>query len=91
MKASSVNFSDLKQLLLELGFEALSNEKGEKVFRYPNSDVMIWLPAYYTPEQPLYMHHLMTARHTLDSFNIMEFELFDHFVKNCQSTILIPN
>jgi hypothetical protein len=84
MTHEPITFADIKKLLLQLGFEALVNDLGNKVFRYPNSNIMIILPAYQADETIL-SHHIDMIRHTLDFSDIMSPATFDGFAEKIPS------
>jgi hypothetical protein len=84
MMRETITFTDVHKLLGKLGFETLVNDRGNKVFRYPNTDVMIILPAYQ-PNEAVPLHHLLMIRHTLDSHGLMGTAAFDGLTEKVAS------
>lgn len=84
MISEAITFADVKKLLVRLGFEALVNERGHKVFQYPNTEIVIILPAYQ-PGDAILFHYLDMIRHTLDFNGIMSTEAFDGYAEKVAS------
>jgi hypothetical protein len=75
-----ITFANIKKLLQQLGFESFVNDLGNKVFKYPKTDVLIILPPYQGDE-PLLFQHIAMIRHTLDFNGIMSPSAFDGFAE----------
>jgi hypothetical protein len=84
MMNEPITFADIKKLLLQLGFEALVNDRGNKVFQYPNTNVQIILPAYQ-PDEAVLLHHIAMIRHTLDFNGLLSPAAFDGFSEKIPS------
>jgi hypothetical protein len=84
MNSEAVTFADVRKRLVRLGFEVLVNDLGNKVFQYPNSDILIILPPYeLTAIVPF--HYLDMIRHTLDFNGIMSPAAFDGLAEKVPS------
>jgi hypothetical protein len=79
MSSSRITFSQLRQLLLELGFTETVAPKSHVLFAHSQSGAETALPAY-RPNQVVRPHHLATVRIMLDRKGLMEGAAFDDFV-----------
>jgi hypothetical protein len=84
MMGDSITFADVRKLLVQLGFAALVNDQGNKVFKYPDTEVLIILPAYQ-PSEVLRPHHLDMVRHTLDFNGILSPAAFNGLAEKVPS------
>ncbi|MBW4505017.1 MAG: type II toxin-antitoxin system HicA family toxin [Scytonematopsis contorta HA4267-MV1] len=74
-----VQFAELEQLLLDIGFAAVQTTGSQKVYEYPSSGTLIVLPDY---EQQAYVRivHLVAVRRILSENGLMDSDKFNLFL-----------
>jgi predicted RNA binding protein YcfA (HicA-like mRNA interferase family) len=74
-----IQFTDLEQLLLQIGFTKLQTTGSQQVYQYPSSGTLVILPAY---EQQAYVQpvHLVAVRRILVENGLINTNTFDSFM-----------
>jgi predicted RNA binding protein YcfA (HicA-like mRNA interferase family) len=74
-----VQFAELGQLLLDIGFVVVQTIGSQKVYEYPSSGTLIVLPGY---EQQAYVRivHLVAVRRILSENGLMDSDKFNLFL-----------
>ena len=77
MKRTKVTYGQLDRVLRSLGFSCRPSKKPPpgRVYEHKNGAIVI-LPTF-PDDDPVYEHHLLTARVTLDNFGIADPTTFD--------------
>ncbi len=81
MSKPRFKFSDLRQLLLDLGFSEAPVTKPFIGFQHDESDLLIVLPSYRR-NSLVAPHHIVYVRMMLDGKGLMNGEDFDRLVAN---------
>jgi hypothetical protein len=79
MSEPRFRFSQLRQLLSDLGFKEVPVRKPYIGFRHDDSDTLIVLPSYRS-NSLVAPHHLVQVRIMLDAKGLMDGEAFDGVV-----------
>ncbi|UKO98080.1 type II toxin-antitoxin system HicA family toxin [Nostoc sp. UHCC 0870] len=79
-----IKFSELEQLLLDIGFVNIPTTGYHKLFEYPQLNAMVALPNY---EKQQYVNaiHLLTVRRILSENGLMDTSVFDHLLEKVAS------
>jgi hypothetical protein len=79
MSSRRITFSELSQILSDLGFHSLAVKDPYVGFRHDPSGTSIVLPAY-RDSLPVAAHHIAQVRVTLDANGLMDGAEFDRLV-----------
>ena len=79
MSEPRLKFSDLRRILLNLGFTEVAVAKPHIGFQHATSDLLIVLPSYRI-NAPVAPHHLVYVRMMLDGKGLMDADEFDRLV-----------
>jgi len=79
MSKTRFKFSNLRQMLLDLGFKDVPVTKPFIGFQHDQSDLLIVLPSYRR-NSLVAPHHLVYVRMMLDGKGLMDAEQFDRLV-----------
>jgi predicted RNA binding protein YcfA (HicA-like mRNA interferase family) len=71
-----IKFTELEQLLFDMGFAEMQTTGSQKVYQYPASNVLIVLPAY-DRQASVRKIHLVAVRRILSENGLMESDRFD--------------
>lgn len=74
-----IKFTELEQLLLDIGFIAMPTSGRQKVYQYPSSGTLVVLPGY---EQQACVRtvHLVAVRRILSENGLMDSDKFNRFL-----------
>ncbi|OWY64371.1 hypothetical protein B7486_47605 [cyanobacterium TDX16] len=74
-----IQFTDLEQLLLKIGFAKVPTTGSQLVYQYPSSGTLVILPAY---EKQAYVQpvHLTAVRRVLAENGLIDTNTFDNFL-----------
>ncbi len=75
----NIQFIDLEELLLKIGFAKVSTTGSQQVYQYPSSGTLIILPPY---EQQAHIQpvHLVAVRRVLVENGLITTNTFDSFL-----------
>lgn len=79
MKPTHVRFAELRQFLLDLGFQEESFNGGHHRFRHDPSDT-VFLFRPYNPEDSVILVHYLMVRRILDERGLLDTSTFDRFL-----------
>jgi hypothetical protein len=84
MSKPKISFSQLRKLLLDLGFVETITPKKHTFFAHESSGAEFAMPIYRS-NQAVRPHHLIAVRMMLDATGVMEGDEFDEAVASASS------
>lgn len=79
MARPRVTFAELRQMLLDMGFQETVVPHSHVFFAHPTSGAEVALPIH-RPDRIVRPHHLISVRTMLDATGLMDRSDFDDFV-----------
>jgi hypothetical protein len=77
----TIKYGDLEDALLSFGFQLSVTPEKFRLFRHPQSEAVVMLPAYRRDRAAL-QTHIVSVRGTLDGFGFLNRDEFDDVVRN---------
>lgn len=76
--SKQITFAELEKLLLELGFVSNPAQGSQRVFVYPDSEILVVFPGY-SKKDTVHPAHLISTRKALVENSLMDVDVFNEF------------